>query len=338
MNGFNVEKKKSATDYMELTRNKLLYASVILLCMLASSGCSRGKADDIAALPAQPDYGNDDQWYVVDRAAEVDIFYIVSTETADYTVDGRVCHYADTRSDSIRQMIFAEMVGVDNLLSGSFNYFSPYYRQCTLESFVSEKLVNERMPLALSDVRRAFAHYIEHFNHGRPFVLMGFSQGAMVVVDLMKQMDDDVCKRMVAAYVIGFKVTAQDTAASSHIRAAHDSADIGVTVCYNSVLDNECAIPLISDGNVLAINPVNWRLDNSEALLCDFKSDDMLKVSLDTSSLLLHVAGYHRDDYMLPLIGREGNYHKLEISLYADCIRRNIALRAEMFKRNGQQR
>ena len=57
-------------------------------------------------------------------------------------------------------------------------------------------------------------------------------------------------------------------------------------------------------------------------------SGDTLTLTLDTLSRLLILDGYTGNDYMLPLIGREGNYHRLEISLYSDCLRRNMALRA----------
>ena len=127
-----------------------------------------------------------------------------------------------------------------------------------------------------------------------------------------------------AAYVLGYKVTVTN----SHIRPAKDSADLGVTICYNSVRDNSCAIHLLSEGNLMSINPVNWHTDTTPALLVDPRYGDTLTVTLDTTSLLLLIDGYTRDDYMLPLIGCEGNYHCLEISLFCDLLRRNIALRA----------
>nr|MCR5822546.1 DUF3089 domain-containing protein [Bacteroidales bacterium] len=114
---------------------------------------------------------------------------------------------------------------------------------------------------------------------------------------------------------------------------AKDSADLGVTICYNSVKDNSCAVPILSDGNLMAINPVNWSTDATSATLIDPRYGDTLTATLDTNTLLLHVDGYHRDDYMLPLIGCEGNYHCLEISLYRDHLRRNIALRAAAYKK-----
>ena len=298
---------------------------VTIVCILAALVGCRQKAD---VIPAAPDYKDTTQWYIVDRGAAVDVFYIISTETGDYSRDGICFHYANTRDDSLRMFMNGEMVGVDNLLVGDLNYYSPYYRQCTMETFTSDSLVEARMPLAYGDVRKAFQYYLEHYNGGRPFILAGFSQGAMAVVDLMKTMDDKTYSRMVAAYVLGYKVTGDDMSASSHIQPAKDSIDQGVTICYNSVRDNSCALPLLSQGNRISINPVNWRIDATPALLVDPRYGDTLTVTLDTASLLLCIDGYRRDDYMLPLIGCEGNYHRLEISLFSEYLRRNIALRA----------
>ena len=291
---------------------------IVLACLVAA--CAP-KGD---IIPDEPDYHDTTQWYIADRGAAVDVFYIVSTECDDYTLDGKPMHYADTRNDSIRALLYGEMVGVDQLLVDSLNYYSPYYRQVTMETYTADSLVDARMPLAYGDIRTAFDYYLEHYNNGRPFILAGFSQGAMAVVDLLKAMDNSTYSRLVAAYVIGYKVTDTD----AHIRPAQDSADLGKTICYNSVKDNSCAIPFLSDGNLMAINPVNWRTDASPALLIDPRYGDTLTVTLDTTSLLLHIDGYTRNDYMLPLIGCEGNYHCLEISLFSDCLRRNIALRA----------
>ena len=303
---------------MKATKVFLTLALVTLLV-----GCAT-KCD---VIPQEPDYGDTAQWYIADRGAAVDVFYIVSTECDDYTLGGKQMHYADTRNDSIRALLYGEMVGVDHLLAGELNYYSPYYRQVTMETYTSDSLVEARMPLAYGDVRKAFDYYLEHYNNGRPFILAGFSQGAMAVVDLLNEMADSTYSRMVAAYVIGYKVT--DT--NAHVRPAQDIADLGVTICYNSVKDNSCAVPILSDGNLMTINPVNWRTDATPATLIDPRYGDTLNVTLDTTSLLLLIDGYTRDDYMLPLIGCEGNYHCLEISLFSDCLRRNMALRANHF-------
>ena len=310
------------------TRLPFLLLSSYFLLSLAS--CRSGVEHPFGIIPAPPDYADTTQWYIVDRQAAVDIFYVVSTETGDYTVAGVPCHFADTYDDSIRALLLGEMQGVDQLLAGDLNFFSPYYRQCTLQTYTSDSLVSQRVPLAMGDAKEAFAYYLEHFNGGRSFILAGFSQGANAVVELVKTLDEESYGRMVAAYVVGWKVTDDDLAATPWFRPAHDSADLGVTVCYNSVRSVDCALPLLSESNRVAITPVNWRTDDTPATLVSPLSPDTLTVTLDTVSRLLLVDGYSRTDYILPLIGREGNYHCLEISLYADCLRRNMALRAGM--------
>lgn len=277
--------------------------------------------------PTAPDYADTLQWYIVDRKTAVDVFYITSTETDDYTIDGATMHFSDTYNDSLRGLLHREMVGVDRLLAGDLNFYAPYYRQCTMETFTDTALIAERIPLAMGDIRQAFEYYLEHLNNGRPFILAGFSQGGVAVVELLKAMDEKAYSHMVAAYVIGWKVTDDDLAATSHIFAAQDSTDLGTTICFNSVRTPDCAIPLLSGGNRMAINPVNWRTDSTPASLV-FR-DDTLSVALDTTSLLLCVDGYKRNDYMLPLIGVDGNYHCLELLLYAPYLRHNMAIRAE---------
>ena len=56
-----------------------------------------------------------------------------------------------------------------------------------------------------------------------------------------------------------------------------------------------------------------------------------MTVHLDTASGLLIVKGFTAQDYILPLLGVEGNYHTREIWLYRDHLRANIALRTANF-------
>lgn len=301
-------------------------------CSFGTLGCQKeSHIHPIITLPAAPIYADTTQWYTTHRQAPVDIFYIISTETGDYTLGGTLYHHADTYNDSIRPFLRGEMEGVDQILCGDFNFYAPYYRQCTLQTFTADSLVAKRIPVAVNDVKRAFAYYLEHFNNGRPFILAGYSQGGLALVELLKEMDSATHSRLVAAYVIGWRITDSDLLQTPNIRPAKDSNDLGVTICFNSVRDNTCAIPMISDGNRIAINPVNWHTDATPATLVSPISPDTLTVTLDTTTLLLQVQGYSRTDYVLPLIGREGNYHSLEISLFRHCLRHNVALRAGQF-------
>lgn len=287
-------------------------------------------------IPKSPNYSDKTQWYVSNRQAAADVFYIISTETGDYQLpDGTTCHYADTYNDSVRTPMHSEMLGVDTLLSGELNYYSPYYRQCSLQTFENDSVIKARLPLALNDVRRAFKYYLENLNQGRPFVLAGFSQGAMIMLELMKEMDNATFERMIAAYAIGCTITDAMLAQNPHIVAAQGADDTGVTICYNSVRDAGCAI--MGTNNAIAINPVNWCTDATPATFMTEPSPllpiaqqkkDTLTVHLEPTSRLLMVEGYTATDYVLPLIGKQGCYHSREIWLYRQQLKDNIALRA----------
>lgn len=120
---------------------------------------------------------------------------------------------------------------------------------------------------------------------------------------------------------------------------ASGADDTGVTICYNSVRDPSCVVHLIGDDNVVAINPVNWYTDDTPASLVTVPSPggeeeqqlDTLTVRLDPATNLLLVNGFTGKDYVLPLIGKEGNYHSREIWLYRKQLRENIALRTWVY-------
>ncbi len=330
-------------------KKTLLWTTAMAAACLMLAACGATPARPVSdALPNEPDYSDSTQWYMNDRGGQADLFYIISTETGDYTrSEGALCHYADTYNDSVRGPLRGEMTGVDHLLSGNLNYYSPYYRQCSLQSYASDSLTQARMPLPTGDVRRAFNYYLEHLNQGRPFILAGYSQGAIILLELLKEIDDSAINRMIAAYVIGATVS-DDDARHPHIMAARRADDTGVTICYNSVRDAGCALPHF-EYSAMAINPVNWRTDDTPATLttepsphipADRQQKDRLTVRLDPTTRLLFVDGYTGTDYVLPLIGKEGCYHSREVWLYREQLRLNMALRADSFlkqRERGQQ-
>lgn len=314
----------------------LIYSSILLMACQTKQAHHPLSEDSL--IPEAPNYADSTQWYMTDREADADLFYITSTETGDYVLaDGSTCHFADTYNDSLRIPIYREMLGVENLLSDSFNYFSPYYRQCSLQTFVSDSTMNERLPIAIDDVKRAFQHYLRYQNNGRSFILAGYSQGAMILLELLKEMDADTYHRMIAAYVIGASVPQEMVDECPRIVPAQGEGDTGVTICYNSVRDASCSMFTKS---AFAINPVNWETDTTSAVLITVPSPqlpiseqktDTLKVWLDPSTELVYVEGFTGTDYQLPLIGQEGNYHSREIWLYRESLSENMSYRAEQF-------
>ena len=70
------------------------------------------------------------------------------------------------------------------------NIFAPYYRQADATWSLaclplSTPSVEQGEPT--HDAVAAFDYYIKHYNHGRPFILAGHSQGSNVMVYLLSQ-------------------------------------------------------------------------------------------------------------------------------------------------------
>jgi hypothetical protein len=212
------------------------------------------------------------------------------------------------------------------------HFYAPYYRHITLNTWATldEDIINERFhDVAFVDIKNAFNHFTTHFNQGRPFILAGFSQGGKAVVELIKVMPEEVRKRMVAAYVLGYKVTPDDVKQAPWLIAAKDSTDTGVVICYNSVSDVKYIKPVISAPCAMCINPVNWRTDATPAIL-----HDTITVTLSPEHNVLVLDGYDGSHLtnILDIIN-VGDYHSIEPWEYSECLHKNIKQRIEAFQK-----
>ena len=90
--------------------------------------------------------------------------------------------------------------------NGCCNVYAPRYREATIVSYFGEPSVrDEVLGFAYQDVKRAFEHYLEFYNQGRPFIIAGHSQGSHHALRLLSEVIDssELHERMVAAYLIG---------------------------------------------------------------------------------------------------------------------------------------
>jgi hypothetical protein len=186
--------------------------------------------------------------------------------------------------------------------------------------------------MAMGDVCKAFDYFLQQRNPHRPLIIAGFSQGGKAVVELLKHMDDETYSQLAAAYVLGYKVTPEDTATCHHIRPAQGDSDTGVTICYNTVKDVKYVKPVISQ-TCMAINPVNWRTDATPATL-----HDTITVTLSPEYHVLVVSGYSGSEYKsYKNFLNVGDIHSCEPWLYSDQLRENMQLRSRRFaKKRGR--
>ena len=221
---------------MKSLRYTFLTLVFVGLTLALSSWNDGERRFDSGPLPPVPDYADSSQWFMIDRGGEADLFYIISIETDDHMVGDDTCHFADPNDPALRKNMLREMVAVDSFYSGKLNFFSPFYRQISIDSWAIPDDAFGRVPIALEDVMHSWDYYLKHLNQGRPFIIAGYSQGAMAVLDILREMPDSVLSRMVAAYIIGFRVTQENVDANMNIKLAQGAIDTGVLVCFNSML------------------------------------------------------------------------------------------------------
>ena len=284
-------------------------------------------------IPQAPDYADSAMWVTVEDdsvGTGADVFYVVSTWEEDWwTVDSTVCHYADVWNPGHRERMSIEINRVAAYMSPGNRFFAPFYRHTTIDAFVTqnEDTIYRRTRLSMGDVCDAFDHFLQQRDASRPLIIAGFSQGGLAMVELLKHMDDATFQQLAAAYVLGYKVTPEDTASSHHFRPAEGEADMGVTICYNTVKDVKYAKPVIA-ASCFAINPVNWRTDATPATL-----HDTITVTLSPEHHVLVVSGYSGSEYhpYKDLIN-VGDIHSCEPWLYSECLQKNFAVRTRAWR------
>ena len=287
-------------------------------------------------IPKAPDYDDPTMWVTADGDTDgtgADVFYVVSTWEDDWTTeDGRICHYADVWNPEHRaHMAELELNKIAAYMSPGNRFFAPFYRHTTIQAFMtnSDDSVYQRTRLSMEDVCKAFDLFQAQRDQTRPLIIAGFSQGGLAVVELLKHISDETYSQLAAAYVLGYKVTKADMEACSHIRPAEGETDTGVTICYNTVKDVKYVLPVIAASDI-CINPVNWRTDDTPAIL-----KDTITITVSPEYHVLVATNYSASEYQ-PFRGflNVGDIHSCEPWLYSECLQENIKVRTKEWRKN----
>jgi hypothetical protein len=170
--------------------------------------CLPGRADacgkPLATTALNPNgYGSTGQ-VTPAKNAPVDCFYVYPTMSRD----------AGDNSDLVAGIEEQAAAMVQFARFGTVcRTFAPVYRQATLAALYRQASGNaartaETMNLAYGDVLAAWRYYLQHYNKGRPFVLVGHSQGTVHLTRLLATEIEGsaAAKRMLSALLIGYSV------------------------------------------------------------------------------------------------------------------------------------
>lgn len=202
----------------------ILLGSAALSAQTVPEGLPVAFADE--AQPPAPDYARADAWAArppaEGAAARVpsnatarraqpaaDVFYIHPTT---YRSKARWNQHIDDAA--VNAWTDASVIARQaSAFNGCCRIYAPRYRQASLRAFATMAGDGSKAyALGYGDVLRAFDRFMAHDNHGRPFILVGHSQGGLDLFNLLRDRIDGkpAARRMIAAYVLGYGIVEGD--------------------------------------------------------------------------------------------------------------------------------
>jgi hypothetical protein len=301
------------------------------------------------------DYSDVNNWLALPKKEElkqkVDVFYIYPT---CWIAVRNIYPLADINNKEMRDGANYYLKFQASAFETVGNIFAPYYRQ--LDAFFAIKS-GFRLGHAYfqgvpkTDAVAAFDYYIKNLNEGRPFILVGHSQGSIMIAEILSdymKSNPEVYKRMIAAYPIGIPLNKAYYAMYPHIKPAKNSKDLGVVICYNTeapIIDgkNYLAVP----NDAVIINPLSWKTTeeyaskekNLGSLYVDKgkakKYEHIADAKIDYKKGVIICSTVNREEWSSPKDYRGcfplGILHSTDIQLYYYNLRQNAQDRVEEY-------
>ena len=225
---------------------------------------------------AKPDYSNNDSWAVLPNSfpdeisqfktdvneKRADIFFIYPTliDAKDQREWNSDIWDEEIRKDVIdRPVKYQASAWID-----AGNLYVPFYRQAHIRVF-NEKFKEDgkkALDLAYSDIKEAFAYYLENFNNNKPFIIASHSQGTVHAKRIISEFIDgkELQNKLIAAYLIGIKVAKDEFA---NLKPMNSPDEIGGFVSWNTYKYNK--YPRNYENwfkGGITTNPITW--DNTK--------------------------------------------------------------------------
>lgn len=217
------------------------------------------------------DYSQSKNWLSLPSSISknVDIFYLYPT--AWHKVNKNGPDICEINNHMMLRNTKLSLKFLGSQFSTIGNMYAPYYRQADSAYILSLNYDQQDKffsGIPKSDVFAAFDYYIKNYNHGRPFILVGHSQGSAEILNLLSEYmksNPKVYQRMITAYVVGYSVTKDYLAKNPHLKFAQGPDDTGVIISYNTEAPEIKAVNPILRPNAISINPITWTREETLA-------------------------------------------------------------------------
>eukprot|EP00051_Salpingoeca_urceolata_P030192 m.8403 g.8403 ORF g.8403 m.8403 type:complete len:395 (-) comp3225_c0_seq1:167-1351(-) len=164
--------------------------------------------------------------------------------------------------------------------NGHCRMYAPYYRQASMEVYLDagkSRVCFEAFEAAYQDCLAAFKHYLAAANDGRPFFLVGYSQGAHHLTKLLAEVvdgDEALRDKLVAAYVVGGRFPNAALHGHglgdklAHIPRSTSPLDVGCVLAWDTFADGVAGSQVPAwfrmGSPVFSVNPVTWKTDKGD--------------------------------------------------------------------------
>jgi hypothetical protein len=343
-----------------ISKEKLFPVAVLFFCLLYS--CFKPRKDfSHYTPPPAADYSLEKNWAALptmkDSAdvvpygtslkdgqadAKVDVFFIHPTMyyrgkswNADLN-DKRTNHLVDVYPIREQASVFNE----------SCKVYAPRYRQATLYSFLEgDGNGKSALDVAYEDVKHAFEYYLKNYNHNRPIIIAGHSQGTFLAQRLLHDFfdaDPKMKKLLVAAYLIGGNIGKEsfttivpcDSSSQTNCYVAWHTRKYGSA--FKDPTKKQTNAPAYDNfKQYTCVNPLTWRRDTTYApAVLNHGSvpksfDRIDKGAVDAKISPQCILWVHcPDKHGYP---KGENYHVYDISLFYINTRENVKERCDAY-------
>jgi hypothetical protein len=261
--------------------------------------------------------------FPADEPPDYDCFYIYPT----VDLAGPIGNHTDFSDISLE---LDPLLNQAARLNTHCRIFAPLYRQGTLSSFgAPEPQRSQIFDLAYADVEEAFKHYMGQYNQGRNFVIMGHSQGTMMITRLLQNVIDPeprLRERLIVALAIGGSVVVPEgqTVGGSfqHLPLCTTAEQTGCVIAYRSYADGYAPFNgsnvLSPDFDTACTNPA--ALAGGRALfdatyLPLFANQPLFRIGMDTGLPITTPFAVMRDFYAGECVKDDRGKSYLKISV-----------------------
>ncbi len=336
----------------------LLYLAAAL-GLAACGAVHPNMAFDANRVPAAPDYSNMDNWAAhpdksdpadlspaptsvldMQKDAPVDVIFLYPTTYTGDSRDQREWNASVLDAKTNRKTDQSPIQYQASIFNGVGRVFAPRYRQAHLHVFFTKKdtvAARKALSVAYEDTKAAFDYYLKHWNNGRPFILVGHSQGALHTMNLIREKIEGKAlePQLVAAYIVGWPVK---TNFFKTMKPCQTPEQTGC-FCTWRTWERNFGLRRAFEEDVVCTNPLTWTTTekayapktlNRGGVIRPFEK---IYPQVTDAEVYKGILLARKPKFKGSILFRRKNYHIGDLNLYYMNVRENAQVRTQAFLR-----